>query len=263
MPSLLTCFFCLLSKYGSLGLPAQEARLAAGQEVCNGPLRVSSCRLSSEEVATLQRLYKSDTFGHQRVQELRASALRAPDPPSFSSRREITALEPPRAVEDGEELRTWVPALCRHRAHFADAALRLAFQGGEVRYFLFLFAVQTPYSVSFLPLEVAQPVLPAYDLARVRLRDLADVAFDHEFSYQLGKYVYDRDIPADVPVDISVLRNMTFTGGMTASSHDDWVPLPVFLEGLDVAGPSVKRARTSAAEKVAPQNLSGRGQWKP
>jgi hypothetical protein len=123
-----------------------------------GPLRLTSCRLSETEKLELENIFASELFSAAHVEGWREADQLPFEPPNDAVR---LALE---SVEVGWQspihpYPSWVPSMCWNRAFFATCGLLVEEPEGET-YWKVCYAMQNPYLVCLVgldPLETAVP----------------------------------------------------------------------------------------------------------
>lgn len=200
-----------------LGLTSQ--RLDEG-----GALRVSGCAFTWADMEAMATLYDSSGFSRAKVEQRMQERLTAPVAPSAAVLAALAGMDVALPPTDGG-CPSWCAPICRHRERFQDCAL--VFDDGEVATtYLFLYANQSPFMASFLPL---MPLDSAGASSCSHRRLPNDLAYDFEF--KVGRqYTREKDILVDdQETEVFVLGSMVWTKRGTLASHSVKIPLALFL----------------------------------
>ncbi len=225
--------------------------------------RVRVCRLSDEDIKSLSRMYNSDEFGYTNMLKLREKAMVAPEPPSYEQKVAIDRVIRSFKTEERRNHRAWVADLCRYREHFEETAMKFRDVVGT-RYFLFLYATQTPFAISFLALEPRRQAI-FFEANAWQVQFEGD---KHEFDAVVpDTYVTDEELPYSDEALIDVLREVVLTEGSRVCSSADFIKLPDFLAAVAVGPqPQGKRGGRRAAgqeqdEEIVEPSIMGKFPW--
>ena len=224
---------------------AEEARHRGVQ------LRDSSCRWTASDLAVMAVMFDGPDFGRARVEQLRASALRAPAPPPDSVRRALEECDAGSAADGAARAPPWVTTICRQRDAFASCAF-LFTTAGEIKAYLFLFAKLSPMSATFAPLTFTQPTSPCLELVTDAERSgLLSSYCEFEFEVEWGKFATESDIFVGEATEIAVLPQCFMPEGSLVRSHCDLVPLTLMAAGPEPPCGKGERARDADPDLVA------------
>lgn len=193
------------------------------------PLRLSSCRLSSQQLAQFDEMYLSDDFSSGRVQQLRNKAQEPFRPPSETIQAALhECADPPGAA--GPPRPDWWSGVCWGRQQFSDTVWRFsADDGGEARLLKFVYATQSPMHICFQSCTAVLPELP--DMDGSSWESCAMRVWEHNFEVQPMRYVFLKDMQHFVDRSIHVLSSCVFLAGHLLVSDASWKALSEHLEG--------------------------------
>ena len=120
------------------------------------------------------------------------------------------------------------------------------------RCFLFLYATQNPLEAMFLPLScVTVILLDSFDEIMPR----GTQGFLHNFTFALGEYCCDADLPfASDGDDVLILEDVFFVGKRHFASDQRLVLWHVYTSGLPLAAARSKGSNTKSRAGITPSN---------
>ena len=213
--------------------------------------RVSTCRLSDDDLVVFAAMWESGEFTHAEVAKLREAALESPRPLVAATLRELNEF-------DGDQqplpdLPEWAEEVCRHRALFEGCALLFTSGGLETAY-AFLFAGKNPMHVALMPLEYAERnVDDSSEQEEGGGAPAFDDVYDHEFTWGLGEFSSEQDVEHDEQTDdVLVLPHLQMLPGRRLVSDADPIPLLAFISKVaaKVVGTGEVGARATTKPRV-------------
>lgn len=196
--------------------------------VSDAPFRMSNCRLNREDRDAFSLLYHSSDFAESRVQSLREAALRPHDLPTVAEQTAIINLAN-KMPEVAVDRRAWVADVCRCRDAFADSIFAFRTADRQGHFYLFLFAVQSPFELVFLPLHREERLIRIAQPEGFNCLDQLTSHYDHHFFFDSFRTVLDSDIYHGDDMELFVLPQVSFFEGQLLCSHSSFVPFADFL----------------------------------
>lgn len=195
------------------------------------PWRMTACTLSQADKDHFEALCASPRFSRTNVDALRRKAALPPAPVDYRVRLELVQF-PLHQLPEVLSPR-WVAEVCVHREYFGLHAfvLRSDVPVGDVQYFAFMFAYQSPYLLSLAKLERRDYASSIAENGGFGMEALAS-HWDYEFNF-VGPFLHSTLDVFDWDEDrIEVLPGLVFLHGKGVASHSTPVPLRVFLDSL-------------------------------
>ena len=209
-------------------------------------LRLGLVRFSSSDIANFNDFFRSDRWTKDQVQQARASALEACEPPSELERSVLESMEvfgppPPVAVP------SWVKVMARGRDWLGSCIFRLELHD-RYEYFKFAHATQQPLLLSACRLEQGE-VVDAYADPFTCWDEVGDDG-EHVFSL-LWQFVSSEDDLFGQAKAVHVLLSVVHGAGVMVYANSDWVALcDLEAEHADDAMPLDDAPRRSEKAKV-------------
>ena len=223
-------------------LQLAQTRMAEESKLDLGPLRMSACRFSAENVAHMKMLYESEEMAFTKVQQLRVAAQAAPSVPSPAERLRLTSMAVPE--QPSPKAPYWLSPLAWNRSSFSQCALAFTTSAGERSWFAFLFATQSQFFAAFAPLQpIESPPVPVFTCANWE-EQLLEV-FEWNFRCQ-GPIVYSDGMRFEDSASLHVLPRLSFGRQSLVVSASDLVPWAEFLPPA-----LMRKAHAKAATKTA------------
>ena len=215
------------------------------------PLRLTSCRFTEEDLASMAAKMDSEEFSAALVQELREKATSAPDHVAPDERILLHAVPLPvifseKPVPPPAE---WAIPNTKHRDAFKECVFKLA-AGNEEAFLLFLYAQLNPQLLIVAPLSPKPVFIPDEgDELTSFLQQCVPLNFGVDFSSSFESGSLSHFVGAEVQV--YVLQNMRIMrAGICASNHD-WLPLEDCLKTLlPVPEPEEKEKKERGTQEV-------------
>ena len=244
-----SCTALLTVSDKSLGQSLEEAH----------QLRLSDCRLSQEDMASMAVLWESPAFSHRAVTELRAKHMESPGPPPAHLQAQLEDIEVEGEGLDALPVAEWCRLVCRNRAALSNTCLVFR-TGAEERHYVLLYAVQRPFLTALLPVERVYPTLPAVaNCSKDTILKAMSARFDFEFRLTGGPYLHQDDLEVAEGTEVFVLPGLVFTDNGLAS-HGQLFPLLEFKDSSAKGGGAQAHPR-SRSQPIADADLLERFPW--
>lgn len=214
--------------------------------------RHSMARFADDDLKALMAILATESYSTKvSVDAKKGLALAPPEvPPSdvvhaFARVPIYAAPKPARAVPE------WVRTVCLQRVHFRGAVLLGSCEPGSLAYYV-LYATQTPYQVTLIPVTYDPPILPA----------LGDLSFEdyvagwedwceHRFVFQQrGAFVTDEQVVL-LPDQLLVLPGAFLRPQWDVAADGSPIAFQDFVEDLPPLPPRKRKAEEEAEEAAA------------
>lgn len=211
-------------------------------------LRMSSCRLNSQQRDEIDKLWSSGLFTSARVAELRDQHIRPIGPPPEPMQRVLSSMELwpplPRPARPG-----WLALLCWHRDWVKGAVLRLETMFGTV-YAKLLHALQSPLLVVLAVLEKVKST--GVELTPANWGASVGDAWKHEFVLKKRSYLFSSagDLHATWPPP-QFLHGALFLPRGRVVADGEWVSFNEVKDLLGAAGLPDETAPLSSCHDTA------------
>lgn len=193
------------------------------------PCRMSSCRLSSDDLVRLESLFgEGKTFTGDHVEKLRDDALEHVGPPPPAERAVLESMVVARPPGPAGRAPHWASWLAHNRDDLSSSLFRYHPSDGGIRYFKFVYAMQNPVFFAMLSLEYIE---------RPEAGDIPGAACPSEAFEWTGVFrctswdmlFSDSGALDDVRSQVYVCMDSTHVGGDRYLAAGQWVPIEFLL----------------------------------
>lgn len=208
--------------------------------------RMSACRRSSEEVATVQEMWQDPALTDKVVDIWRGQATKEIGAPSVAYQGALQAFQGGSHEE--------ASFLLEHRDSLRSCML-VVLASGEVRIYFFVYGLQNPMLAFFLTATESEVALPSF-AAPSYGQDLLR-SWSPEFDVQLGSYIFSDEGTLPEGAEVWVKRDIVLVQGCRAVTDSEWVSLDQVLQSLPkVKLPSKEKASTCRRPTVSQEELA-------
>ena len=227
----------IFDNIGHLWAKLALQKLRSQEEIMEdqGPLRVSSCRLTPAVMQEFDRLFHEPAFSNKFVEARRFEAV-APPAASDEFKKALEQCDEPSLP--APRAPWWLGPVCRCREYLEEAIFRIDLVEGGISYYKLLFATQSPLDICFeVVSKVRVALLEKQAVGSIGFEFVAKEAWAEDFEVELAMpFVTMHHLLPLGEHKVEVLWDAVFLGQQRLSSHSDWVPLDVLLESLPCAG---------------------------
>lgn len=207
--------------------------------------RISACRLSAADLGAMAELWVSEAWSKGRSGGLRASAMVAPAAPSAEVRAQLESMEVVLPDHDSRATPPWCAIVCRHREVFASCIFAFV-QNAQETYYLFLYATQSPFTATFMSLNLLDRPLPASD-PRSWGTWLDSPLRRPAFEFHTGRrYAREVDIPFPDGTEMFVIPKAFFPAAGQVATYAEPLAFQSFVKGLPASAPKASSAAPKA-----------------
>eukprot|EP00971_Amphidinium_carterae_P223182 4428527-Amphidinium_carterae.2 len=224
-----------------------------------GGMQLRSCKLSEEQWSNIETLYTSEVFTRSSVADLRAAAVKCPDPVS---------------IEDLEAMSEASPLDCHLQLSYCELAkqvaqLHKAFKMAifAIRrdqtwtYYCLLQTMRQPLLMMWLPLDVCEDETVPTPVAEAQWGKQQGVVLRAHFKFAIGAFSFE-DVLADVlEQDVFYSTGARFHSEQLLHVAGNLECLSQALSGLSLLDHPAKKART-ATKRAKPSSDAANDAWK-
>ncbi len=218
-------------------------------------LLLSSCRLSPADDHALTELFQSLQCAPRNSITFLDDAQQAPPPIGPERIKALAAFDVEDADPADEVSRPdWLAPMCNFRDKFAMTAVVFG-DGPNQLAFKHMFAVQSPYYVSFAPLMPATPPTPSLPTlgaaAGSSWEDVVMNDWKHRFTLQRGVHVPWYKLPIDPTAPVYVLRRLVHAGNAGVYSNDELIPMQAYVDSFEAPLGAADKADKNKTPRVS------------
>ena len=221
------------------------------ERVCNGPLRLSTCALSNDEIERFDEMWDHLDFSHSKVGAAQVEAAKALKPPS-AEELDLLAEMPVALVPETGDSPGWARNIASRPRAFLASVLRLTLPSREERFRKVLFSLQRPHVVGFLSVQPEDEIVRHPDEHGL----FDDASWAHTFRVEHGCYSFSDDEEYQTECEVHVLTDTTWQGSFALVSDSDW---RVFETVLQITPGHVVQDHGSGARHVEQRVGSAKG----
>jgi hypothetical protein len=203
----------------------------------DGPLRLSKCAFTDRDLEVLVSMFNGPQGGQVRVAGLRVEAMTGPKAPVLAARRVLLDM-PHDDLSVARANPGWCKAIATYRGHFSRCAI-VVITATERRCFCFLYALQNPLQVGFLPMVETDWVVPvADDASREMGLAIVEQSYQHTFEVDWCLFVFGDELIETEDAEIWVIEGIEVISDLAVASYFSAVPLESYLEDKPIPAPS-------------------------
>ena len=195
-----------------------------------GPLALSSCRWTADDMAKLQEAFDCKVYSHAYVRECRERVAQAPPLLPRFALEQLAAI-PVYKFDAPVERPEWLSSMAQNRDVFGGTAIEFETDVGRKAY-AFMFAMQNPLHAQFSELVEVNACQSVVTVTPANWDQEWLETWNRRFVVTFSQSVPWHHLPRLPIANITVLRGLVFVSKCDVVTDDDGVSMAQFIEEM-------------------------------